>query len=80
MAPSSPDLAPSDYYLFPNMNKELGGHHFATDDDVMNAGDHFLRDQNGAFSTEGIALLHDCWTKCVNVGWDYADKRLHLIF
>ena len=56
------------------MNKELGGHHFATDDDVMNAVDHFLRDQNGAFSTEGIALLHDCWTKCVNVGWDYADK------
>ena len=44
----TPDLTPSDYYLFPKIKKELGGHHFARDDDVMNALDHFLRDQNGA--------------------------------
>ena len=50
------------------MKKELGGHHFATDDDVMNAVDHFLSDQNDAVYTEGIRLLHDRWTKCVNVG------------
>ena len=42
--------------------------------DVMNDVDHFLRDQNGAFYTEGIRLLHDCWTKCVNVGGDYVEK------
>ena len=66
--PCSPDLAPSDSYLFPKIKKELGGHHFARDDDVMNAVDHFLRDKNGAFYTEGIHLLHYCWTKCVNVG------------
>ena len=52
--PYSPDLAPSDYYLFSKMKKELGGHHFTRDDDVMNAVDHLLRDQNGAFYTEGI--------------------------
>ena len=40
--PSSPDLASSDYYLFPKMNQELGDHQFARDDDVMNAVDHFL--------------------------------------
>ena len=39
--------------------EELGVHHFARDDDVMNAVDHFLRDQNGAFYTEEIRLLHD---------------------
>ena len=54
--PYSFDLAPSDYYLFPKMKKELGGHHFATYDDGMNAVDHFLRDKNGAFYTEGISL------------------------
>ena len=48
--------------------------------DVINAVDHFLRDQNGASYTEGIRLLHDHWTKCVNVGVDYAEKLLHLIF
>ena len=70
--PYSPDLASSDYYLFPKIKKQLHDHHFARDDDVMNTVDHFLRVQNGAFYTEGICLLHDCWTKCVNVGGDYA--------
>ena len=35
-------LAPSDYYLLPKMKKELDGHHFTRDDDVMNAVDHLL--------------------------------------
>ena len=67
-APYSPDLAPSDYYLFPKIKKELSGYFFARDDDDTNAVDHFLRDQNGTFYTEGIHLLHDHWTKHVNVG------------
>ena len=78
-----PDMwipTPSDYYLFPKIKKELGGHHFARDDDVTKAMDHVLMDQNGAFYTEGIRLLHDRWTKCVNVGGDYMEKLLHLIF
>ena len=41
---------------------------------MMNAVDHFLRNQNGAFYTKGICLLHDRWTKCVNVGGDYVEK------
>ena len=52
--------------------------HFARDDDVMNAVDHFLRDKNGTFYTEGIRLFHDRWT--VNVGGEYSKKCLHLIF
>ena len=31
-------------------------------------------EQNVAFYTEGIRLLHDCWTKCVNVGGDCVGK------
>ena len=69
----------SDYYLFPKVKKELGSRHFATDDDITNAVDHFLRYQNGAFYTEGIRLLHDRWAKCVNLGGDYVEKLLHLI-
>ena len=60
------------------MKKELGGHNFSRDDDVMNAVDQFLRDQVGAFYTEEIRLLSDCWTKCVNVGGDYAFDFLKL--
>ena len=68
------------YYLFPKMKMELGGHHFGKDDEVLNAVNHFLRDQNGAFYTVGIRLLYDRWIKCVNVGGDYVERLLHLIF
>ena len=61
------------------MKKELGGHNFARDDDFMNAVDHFLRDQNGAFYTEGIHLLHDRWTVLIQEG-DYVEKLLHFFF
>ena len=55
--PYSPDLAPSHYYLFPKIKKQLGGVNFARDDDVINVVDHFLRDQIGTFYIEGICLL-----------------------
>ena len=58
----SPDMAPSDYHQFPKIKQELAVHHFASDDDVMNAVDHFLMDQNYAFYSEGTHLLHDRWT------------------
>ena len=77
--PSSPDLASSDYYHFQKIKKQLADHHFARDDDRTNAVDHFLRDQNDAFYTEVIRLLHDRWTKCVNEGGDSVEKLLYLI-
>ena len=45
--PYSPDLAPSDYYLFLEVKKELGCHHFARDDVMLWTT--FLSDQNGVF-------------------------------
>ena len=78
--PYALDLVPSYYYLFTKIQNEIRDHHFVRDDDVMNVVDPFLGTQNGAFYTEGIRLLHDGWTKCVNVGGDYVEKLLHLIF
>ena len=40
--PYSPDLAPSDFHLFPQMKKALAGLHFASDDDVIAAVEEFL--------------------------------------
>ena len=34
----SPELAPSDLHLFPNMKRELAGAHFNTDNDAISAG------------------------------------------
>jgi len=33
--PYSPDLAPSDYHLFPGLKKQLKGHHFQSKAEVI---------------------------------------------
>lgn len=35
--PYSPDLAPSDFHLFPNLKKSLCGRHFADDERLITA-------------------------------------------
>jgi len=37
--PYSPDLAPSDYHLFPGLEKQLKGRHFSSDAEVIAAAD-----------------------------------------
>ena len=57
------------------IKQKVGGHHFARDDDVVNT-----VEQNDVFYRERIRLLHDLWTKCVNVGGEYVETLLHMIF
>ena len=35
--PHSPDLAPLDYFLFPNLKKHLAGKQYESDDDIISA-------------------------------------------
>ncbi|XP_076037348.1 histone-lysine N-methyltransferase SETMAR-like [Oratosquilla oratoria] len=55
--PYSPDLAPSDSHLFPNLKKYLAGRRFTTDDEVMDAVDTYLQDQDSEFYNRGIKAL-----------------------
>ena len=55
--PCSPDLAPSDYFLFPNMKKHLAGKQYLTDDEVISAVEDFFKDQDESFCTTGIQVL-----------------------
>ncbi|UYV77404.1 hypothetical protein LAZ67_15000883 [Cordylochernes scorpioides] len=41
--PYSPDLAPSDFHLFPALELHLEGKHFANDDEVQAEANHWLR-------------------------------------
>ena len=64
--PYSPDLAPSDYFLFPNMNKHLAGKQYRTDDEVISAVEEFFKDQDESFYTTRIQALQHRWKKCVD--------------
>ena len=47
--PYSPDLAPSDFHLFPQMKKVLTDRHFASDDDIVAAVKEFLKSRTRVF-------------------------------
>ena len=40
--PYSPDLAPSDYHLFPGLKQQLNGRHFSSDSEVIAAAEIWL--------------------------------------
>jgi len=47
--PYSPDLAPSDYHLFPGLRKQLKGRHFLSDVAVIAAAETWLDGQPSEF-------------------------------
>ena len=69
--PYSPDLAPSDYVLSPNMKKHSAGKQYRTDDEVVSAVEDFFEDEDESFHTTGIQALQHRWKKSVNRRGDY---------
>ena len=52
--PYSLDMAPSEYYLFPGMKKQLKSRHFASDAEVIVAGETWLNGQISEFFLSGL--------------------------
>lgn len=65
--PYSPDLAPSDYYLFPKLKKELRGKKFLSDDEVKDAVSAYFSGQDKTFFYEGIHKLIERSEKSIRV-------------
>ena len=74
--PYSPDLAPSDLYLFPLLKEHLSSTYFSNDNDVIASVEVFLQGQDKLFYKTGIGLqkLQKRWKKCIEVGGDYVEK------
>ena len=68
--PYSPDLAPSDCYLFQNLKSHLRGTRFR-DDDELKA---WFEDQIDDFYFKGIDCLKEKRAKCIEVKGDYIEK------
>lgn len=72
--PYSPDLAPSDYWLFPLLKEELAGEKFTTDTEVQRADSAFFRSQPTEFYATTIEKLVSRYNKCLDLGGDYIEK------
>lgn len=72
--PYSPDLAPSDYFLFAKLKSDLRGKKFNDDDEIKQAVfDHF-EDKDSAYFYSGIEALIRRSQKCVEIKGDYIEK------
>ena len=47
----SPDLAPSDFFLFPNLKKDIRGCHFRSDEEVVTAVEEWVNGKDPDFLT-----------------------------
>jgi len=71
--PYSPDLAPSDFYLFSKMKEHLAGKRFTDDEGLQHAVMDWLNSQAAVWYEEGISKLVSRY-KYLNVHGDYVEK------
>jgi len=67
----SPDLAPSDYYLFRSLQNNLDGQIFSSNEDVQNHLETFFASKDQNFYERGIMLLPERWQKVLDQNGQY---------
>jgi len=72
--PYSPDLAPSDFYLFTHLKKHLSGNHFSDREEVEAEVDRFFKQQPANFYKKAFDELAVRWQKCVDANGGYIEK------
>ena len=73
-APYSPDLAPSDFHLFPKLKQHLGGQRFSTDEEVKEAVTKYIGGLAAEFFEAGFQKWITRQKKCVERSGDYVEK------
>ena len=59
--PYSPDLAPSDYWLFVDLKKICLEKRFGSNEEVISETEVYFEAKDKLFSKKGIELLEKCW-------------------
>ena len=71
----SPDLAPSDFFLFPNLKKDIRGLHFWSDEEVVTAVEEWVNGKDPDFFISGLIALNHRWSKCITLEGNYIEKE-----
>ena len=69
----SPDLASSNFFLFPNLKKDIRGRHFRSDEEVMTAVEKWVNRKDPDFFTSGLMALERCWSRCITLQGNYIE-------
>ena len=71
----SPDLVPSNFFLFPNLKKDIRGLHFRSDEEVVTAVEEWVNGKNPDFFSSGLMALEHRWSKCITLEGNYIEKE-----
>jgi len=69
----SPDLAPSDFFLFPRLKIFLAGQRFSSNQETIAAEEAYFADLMKNHYRDGVMALQHRWNKCISLG-DYFEK------
>ena len=72
--PYSPDLAPCDFFLFPNLKKSLTGQKFESNEEVIAATETYFANLEKTYFSDGLKKLEHRWVKCIELKGDYVEK------
>ena len=71
----SPDLAPSDFFLFPNLKKDIRGLHLRSDEEVVTAVEEWVNGKFPDFFSSDLMALEHRWSKCITIEGNYIEKE-----
>ena len=69
------DLAPSDFFLFPNLKKDIRELHFLSDEEVVMAVEEWVNGKDPDFFSSGLMVLEHRWSKCITLEGNYIEKE-----
>jgi hypothetical protein len=72
--PCFPDLAPSDFYLFPKLKLFVAGRRFSSNQEAIAAVEGYFADLTKNHYRDGIMALEHRWNKCISLKGDYVEK------
>ena len=71
----SPDLAPNDFFLFPNLKKDIRRLHFQSDEEVVTALEEWVIGKDPDFFSSQLLALEHHWSKCITLEGNYIEKE-----
>ena len=70
----SPDLAPSDYWLFTDLKRVLQRKRFGFNEELILETEAYFEPKDKFFYKKGIELLEKRWNQCITLEGDYVDE------
>ncbi|KAJ4427144.1 hypothetical protein ANN_24760, partial [Periplaneta americana] len=65
--PYSPDLAPSNFRLFPKLKQHLCGKKFSSSNEVVQSVKQWFAEVGQPFFQEAVEILEHRWDRCINL-------------